>query len=219
MNYNVIRRGHANLARRDAHHILRRSWRAISSSSLENANSYCQNLVKQHDFDNYLAGLLVPRMYRDAYFAIRAYNVEIATIKDQMSGNAAAGRIRFQWWRDAIETMDNGKTVANLQQPIALAMSHYCIKHGLSRRWLERSLDARQRDAMQNQPENLDDLENYAEKGHSSILYLLLESMDVRDENTNFMASHIGVASGLTTLLRGFPHHISKVGAAVLPAA
>lgn len=165
-----------------------------------------------HDFDNYLAGLLVPKQYRAAYFAIRAYNVEIATIKDQMGGNALAGRVRFQWWRDVIEEMYSGKaSPAQQQQPTALALSYYANKHGLSRRWLDRSLDARQRDASQSQPESLDDLENYAEHGHSSILYALLETMDIRDEEANFMASHVGVASGLTTLLRGFPHHTSKV--------
>ena len=188
-----------------------RAHSGTTNASLETADAYCLNLVKAHDFDNYLAGLLVPKQYRAAYFAIRAYNVEIATIKDQMGGNALAGRVRFQWWRDLIDEMYSGKAAPAQQQPTALALSHYVKRHSLSRRWLDRSLDARQRDASQSQPESLDDLENYAEHGHSSILYSLLESMDIRDEEANFMASHVGVASGLTTLLRGFPHHTSKV--------
>ena len=69
----------------------------------------------------------------------------------------------------------------------------------------------RQRDLFGEQPETLDDLENYAEQGHSSILYLLLEALDIKDENAEFAASHVGVCSGITTLLRGMPYHSSQV--------
>lgn len=179
------------------------------SENIRTADDYCMNLVKNNDFENYLAGLLIPKQYRGAYFAVRAYNVELATLKDQMNGNAVAGRIRFQWWRDTIDEIYNKKESSH-QQPVAYALSYYCNQHGLTKRWFERSLEARQRDTILEQHETLDDLENYAEQSHSSILYLLLESMNIRDENTNYMASHIGVCSGLTTLLRGFPFHISK---------
>ena len=55
------------------------------------------------------------------------------------------------------------------------------------------------------------DLEDYAEYSHSSILYLILESMGIgNDESTNYLASHIGVASGISRLLRGYIYHSSK---------
>ena len=190
-----------------------RSARVMSAGRLRSAGEYCMNLVKQADFDNYLAGLLVPGEHRGAHFALRAFNVELASMKDQTHGNAIAGRIRFQWWRETIDSIYNGAGATEQQfkqQPVAYALSHYCRDMGLSRHWLERSLEARQRDLSQDHHETLDDLETYAEQGHSSILYLLLESMDVRNEQSNYMASHIGVCSGLTTFLRGFPHHVSK---------
>jgi NADH dehydrogenase [ubiquinone] 1 alpha subcomplex assembly factor 6 len=58
---------------------------------------------------------------------------------------------------------------------------------------------------------SMDDLETYAECGHSSILYLILEILDVQNKNAEFAASHIGVSSGIVTTLRGFPHHSAKV--------
>ena len=61
------------------------------------------------------------------------------------------------------------------------------------------------------QPENLDDIEEYAELGHSSILYLLLESMGVRDDNSKIVASHVGCCSGIMTLLRAMPYNVEKV--------
>ena len=184
------------------------------SSSLRASEEYCANLVRQSDFENYLAGLLVPKKNRGAYFAVRAFNVELATIKDQMHGNAVAGRIRFQWWRDVIdgifENGDGNKLVELSKHPVPHALAHYSRACGFSKHWLERSLEARQRDTMQVAYETLDELEMYAEHGHSSILYLLLESLDVRDDDSKFLASHIGVCSGLSTLLRGFPHLVSQ---------
>lgn len=58
----------------------------------------------------------------------------------------------------------------------------------------------------------MDELELYAENSHSSLLYLMLESLQVKDENTEFIASHVGVCKGLITLLRGHIFHISQVG-------
>lgn len=57
------------------------------------------------------------------------------------------------------------------------------------------------------QPRELVDLEVYAEKTASSLLYLTLECLGVRDNAADRAASHAGVAIGLTTLLRGTPYH------------
>lgn len=57
----------------------------------------------------------------------------------------------------------------------------------------------------------MDDLEDYAEYSQSSLLYLTLESMGVKDENTEFIASHLGVCKGILTLLRGHPVHQTQV--------
>lgn len=58
---------------------------------------------------------------------------------------------------------------------------------------------------------NYDDLENYAEFGHSSLMYTLLEVLDVKDENMQYAASHLGVSAGLTALIRGHAYHASQV--------
>ncbi len=111
------------------------------------SDEYCVDLVKKHDYDSFLSGLLVPKESRAAYFAIRAFNVEIAMIKDQTNGNLLAGRIRFQWWRDLIDEIYNGgggKSTSMIgKQPVAQALGIHVEKHSLSSRWFERSLDAR----------------------------------------------------------------------------
>ena len=183
--------------------------RAISSDS-QAAGDYCVDLVKQNDFDSYLAGLLVPADSRSAYFAVRAFNVELAMVRDQINSNQMAGRIRFQWWRDVMRDIYEGDGASAMQQPVATALRYHIDSKSLSSRWFERSIDARQKDLSGAQPQTLDDLEDYAEQGHSSVLYLLLETLGVRDEESEYTASHVGVCSGITTIMRGFPHHASQ---------
>lgn len=191
-----------------------------ASSKVAQADTYCVDLVKKHDFDSFLCGLLVPKASRAAYFAVKAFNVEIALVKDQTHGNLLAGKIRFQWWRDLLDEIYKGGDISPAsmigKQPVAQALSEHVPRHDLSQRWFLRSLDARQQDFSVDQLETLDDLENYAEQGHSSILYLLLEALGVREEAADFAASHVGVSAGITTVLRAFPHHAQQVCGAEL---
>lgn len=193
--------------------ISNRNFRLSSFSTKSNikVDEYCRELVKKHDFENYLGNLLVPKQYQSAFFAIRAFNIEIATIKDSTHSNPHSGRIRFQWWRDIIDNIYSGKNLARVeQQPVAKALIQHIKENNLTKRWFDRTLEAREKNLTIEQPDTLDDLEDYGEKGHSSILYLLLESMNIRDDNTMYIASHIGVCSGIIALLRGIPHHAAQ---------
>ena len=42
---------------------------------------YCKSFVQQHDIDGFLSGSLWPRNLQNHYFAIKAFNVEIAMVK------------------------------------------------------------------------------------------------------------------------------------------
>lgn len=54
------------------------------------------------------------------------------------------------------------------------------------------------------------DMEKYAENTASCLLYLQLESLNVRDVNADHIVSHIGKAIGISTLLRALPFHASQ---------
>jgi len=77
----------------------------------------CVELVQTRDYEGYLCGLLLPKSAREHYFALRAFNIEIASIKDGgsvkkrrtktpgqgVSGSSSlASQLRMQWWRDAV---------------------------------------------------------------------------------------------------------------------
>jgi NADH dehydrogenase [ubiquinone] 1 alpha subcomplex assembly factor 6 len=67
-------------------------------------------------------------------------------------------------------------------------------------------------------PETITALEQYAESTASSLLYLALEAVDVRNTHADHCASHIGKAAGIVTAIRGLPFHLQR-GLCYLPAA
>lgn len=61
------------------------------------------------------------------------------------------------------------------------------------------------------------DMETYSENTQSSLLYLQLESLGVKDVNADHVISHIGKMMGISTFLRSLPFHVSQKRL-VLPA-
>lgn len=61
------------------------------------------------------------------------------------------------------------------------------------------------------------DMESYAENTASSVLYLQLESLGLKDVNADHAISHIGKMIGIATFLRSVPFHLSQ-RRLVLPA-
>jgi NADH dehydrogenase [ubiquinone] 1 alpha subcomplex assembly factor 6 len=105
--------------------IQRRSYYDVSDMQLAKSDiSYCVNLVRQRDYDQgYICGLLLPKESRNSYFAMRAFNVEVASIKDSSNmrlkrspadvealptpppPSILALQLRMQWWRNAIDAI------------------------------------------------------------------------------------------------------------------
>ncbi|CEG37048.1 Phytoene synthase [Plasmopara halstedii] len=171
--------------------------------------------VRRLDYDGYLCGLLLPLKIRPSYFAIRALNAEIATIKDSTHNNPITGQIRMQWWRERIFKLyefSSADEERGLEESTILlhGLDQAIQKHDLTRRWFERLLDARDLDLNRDEVQNLAELETYAEQTASSLLFLTLECLGVRDKMADSAAEHAGVAIGLVTLLRGTPYHSSR---------
>ncbi|OQR98476.1 hypothetical protein ACHHYP_08595 [Achlya hypogyna] len=173
--------------------------------------------VRNFDYDHFLCGLLMPTKAQDAYFALRAFNIEIAKIKDSVRTNPGAGRMRIHWWRQRIH---------DLYASPAPVKDHYLLseiqaavqRHQLTQRWFDRILEARELDLEMDQPDTLLQLEHYAEKTAASMLYLALECVDVRDDSADLAAQHAGMAMGISTLLRGTVFH-AKHNHVYLPKA
>lgn len=50
---------------------------AAGVGSVSEANAYCQDLVRKHDYEAYLCSYFYPRAAQPGYFALRAFNVSV----------------------------------------------------------------------------------------------------------------------------------------------
>ena len=87
-------------------------------ASMQDAFAYCAELVRTADRDRYLATLFAPAQHRDALFALYAFAVEIARVRE-LAHEALPGEIRLQWWSEVVTGERSGEAAAN---PVAGAL-------------------------------------------------------------------------------------------------
>ena len=63
--------------------------------------SYCANILRRQDPDRYLTALFAPADRRPDLFSLYAFNLELARARESVS-EPIMGRMRLQWWRDAL---------------------------------------------------------------------------------------------------------------------
>src|SRR5262249_58416819 len=76
------------------------------------AEAYCANLVRTHDFGRYAATLFVPSEQRRALLALYAFNVEISRVSEQVS-QPLPGEVRLRWWTDVLAGEGRGGIEGN----------------------------------------------------------------------------------------------------------
>ncbi|KAM9165430.1 NADH dehydrogenase (ubiquinone) complex I, assembly factor 6 isoform 2-T2 [Pangshura tecta] len=167
---------------------------------------YCAELLRKRDYEGFLCSLLLPAESRTSAFALRAFNVELAQIKDSIT-QKTIGLMRMQFWRKAVEDIycDNPP-----HQPVAIELWKAIKKHNLTKRWLLKIIDEREKNLDDRAYRNIQELETYADNTYSTLLYLTLEMLGVRDIHADHAASHIGKAQGIVTCLRATPYHSKR---------
>ncbi|CAG8754971.1 176_t:CDS:2, partial [Racocetra fulgida] len=97
------------------------------------------------------------------------------------------------------------------QQPIAQVLFNALETCRLSPLFFKRIIDEREANLDDLPYFTIKDLESYGENTASCLLYLHLESLNVKDVKADHAASHIGKAIGIATILRAFPYLASPV--------
>lgn len=187
----------------------------------------------------------MPKHARKSFFAIRAFNVEVASIKDGSerrrmaaslsgeTGSSLALRMRMQWWRDALSELYpqedhqqfepsvpgflSSTSTSCWRNPVVRALHDSIEESNLTRRFLERLLDAREADLEIQQLATMEDATQYAEDTYASLLYLALETCNVRDDAADDVATHAGIGLGLVIALRSTAHR-AALGEMAIPA-
>jgi phytoene synthase len=169
--------------------------------------------VRQHDRDRFQTALFAPADRHEALFALYAFNYEIARIRGAVREDML-GRIRLQWWREVVDAAYAGQpprrheTVEMLSQAIN--------RYDLTQACFERLIDAREADLPGTPPPTLAALEEYCEASSGCLVHLAAEALGFRGEAASSTALEVGIAYGLTGLLRAMPYH-AAAGRSYLP--
>ncbi len=185
----------------------------LADPRLKEAYDYCDELLKTHDLDRWLAALFAPWPKRRHLHALYAFNLEVARIRELVS-DPMPGEIRYQWWRDALEGEARGDVVA---YPVAHALLDTVKQFGLPRQALTNLVDARTFDLYDDPMPGLRQLEGYC--GETSSALIRLASLILnggRDPGGAEAAGHAGLAYAITGLLRALPWHAAR-GQVYLP--
>jgi len=190
----------------------------------------------------------MPKQSRVSYFALRALNIEIASIKDSSnvfssnhnqvaavnSSSSIGSKLRMKWWRDAINEIYKGSEGNNqedvhintlktnsiphtlgsntllLEHPIVRSLQYVVREKKLTRRFIDKMLDARDGDLGVMQLETMNELVRYSEMTVSSLLYLTLECCDVVNDDADDMAYNIGIGIGIVNAIRSIAYRTAS---------
>ncbi|GJE55298.1 phytoene/squalene synthase family protein [Methylobacterium thuringiense] len=187
---------------------------AVPDEGLAFAFRHCEQLVREGDPDRYFATLFAPAAFRPHLFALGAFSLTVARVRDAAS-NPMAGEIRLQWWRDALQGEARGDVKAN---PVAAALDDAIVKRRLGRQPFVDLIDARVFDLYDDPMPRVNDLEGYCGETASALIRLGgLVLADGAEPGGAAAAGHAGVAYGVTGLLRALPWH-ARNGQVYLPA-
>ncbi|THH30655.1 hypothetical protein EUX98_g3536 [Antrodiella citrinella] len=108
-------------------------------SGLNDPNGYCKDLVRKRDYEAFLTSQFYPRQLQNAYYALRAFHIEVAIVQESVS-NTMIGKMRMQFWNDALKGIADGSPP---RHPIALALYEAYANEKLPSYHLKRIVNAR----------------------------------------------------------------------------
>jgi phytoene synthase len=167
---------------------------------MQDAFSYCAELVRSTDRDRFIATLFAPAQRRAGLHALYAFNLEVARVRD-FAREATPGEIRLQWWREVLQRQREGEASAS---PAAVALLSTIEAHRLPVNALLMLIEARRFDLYNEPMVTIAQLEDYAIKTSSALFKMAAQ---VLDADGAAAARPAGIAYALTGLLLALPKH------------
>jgi phytoene synthase len=169
-------------------------------------DEHCAVLVREADRDRYLATLFAPAERRDALYALYAFNVEIARVRD-LAREPLPGEIRLQWWS---EVLAGGRESEAAAHPVAAALRAALAQHALASDRLIALIDARAFDLYDEPMATVADLEAYAAGTQSALFAVAAEMLGVRPAAAELPSRHAGIAYSIAGILHGLARHAAR---------
>jgi 15-cis-phytoene synthase len=174
---------------------------------MQDAFAYCEALVRAADKDRFIATLFAPAEKRGALFALCAFNIEIARVRDAVR-DPIAGEIRLQWWSEALAGAGRGDVEAN---PVAAALLATVARHALPDAELQRMLDARRFELYDEPMATLADLQSYADGVSTSLIRLAIRILRADDDpHVDGLAVTAGRAHAIAALMNALPQTAAR---------
>jgi phytoene synthase len=148
--------------------------------------AHCKALVRAADKDRFLATLFAPAEHRGALFALYAFNLEVARVREVVR-DPLAGEIRLQWWSDVLHGADRGEVEAH---PVAAALRATIARYALPVARFEA-------------------LDSYA-LGASADLIALAANILGDSRASDELIRHAGQAHAMAGLLKALPVHAAR---------
>jgi len=167
---------------------------------------HCAALVREADRDRYLATLFAPAEHRDALFALYAFNVEIARVRD-LAREPLPGEIRLQWWREALVGEREGEASAH---PVAAALRETLARYGFVATPLLELIDERIFDLYDEPMATIDAMELYAIRTQSPIFAMAAGILSVGAMPGELFTLDASVAFTIGGILRSFGLHAPR---------
>ena len=173
----------------------------------EQRSTYLAGEARKHDPDRYLCALFAPAERRDAVLGLILFDHELARVPDIVS-QPMAGYIRYQWWRDALDELGQGKPPRQHPVVAELALT-------LERRWvgadaLQALVDARELALEDVAGEDLDALERYVASTSGALQALIYAALGGCEPREADGAAAIGTGYGLTGIIRALAHGVRR---------
>lgn len=160
--------------------------------------------VRTADRDRYLSVLYAAEEKRSALYALYAFNVEIAAVRDRIR-QPMPGEIRLQWWRDAIlNDQPQG-------HPLAGQLLEAIRRYELPRKAFDDYLEARIFDLYDDPMPSRADLEGYCGETASALIQLACLVLDREAAPAvSGAAGHGGCAQAIAGLIRALSLHRAR---------
>jgi 15-cis-phytoene synthase len=170
---------------------------------MQDAFSYCAEMVRSADRDRFIATLFAPAHNREALYALYAFNVEVAQVRDR-AREPAPGEIRLQWWREVLQGERHDEAMAS---PVAASLVRTIEAYRLPVNAILALLEARRFDLYDEPMRTVAELEDYALKTTSAVMAMAAQTLGV---DAGAAAPPAGIAYALTELLAAVPRHAAR---------
>ena len=169
------------------------------------AQAYCADQARTHDFSSYAASLFVPPEPRHAWLALAAFNADVAHIRDHIS-QPMPGEIRLQWWRDTLTAKGEGEQ----GNPVAAELLRAVKQYDLPVATFVRLIDAHVFDVYDDPMPDMAALEAHCRDTSAATYALRAKILGVSSSEIGRLAEHAGIAEGLTDVMLALPKHAAR---------